>query len=136
MSIWFGNPTVEDLAQYRPKTVVEVLDIDFTEIGDDYLELQMPVSEKTLQNAGILHGGVSVVLAETACSVGATMTVDPDKQYVVGQEINANHIRPGLPGDVITARATPVRSEERRVGEEERDERRGRRGRHRTTSET
>ena len=108
MSIWFGNPSLEELAQYRPNTVIEVLDIDFGEIGDDYLELTMPVTTKTLQNAGILHGGVSVVLAETACSVGASMTVDPEKQYVVGQEINANHIRPGIPGDVITARATPV----------------------------
>lgn len=108
MSIWFGNPTIDELSQYRVNTVIEVLDIEFSEIGDDYLELTMPVTQKTLQNAGILHGGVSVVLAETACSVGATMTVDRDKQYVVGQEINANHIRPGIPGDVITARATPV----------------------------
>ena len=108
MSIWFGNPTVDELSQYRADTVIEVLDIEFSEIGDDYLELTMPVTQKTLQNAGILHGGVSVVLAETACSVGATMTVDQEKQYVVGQEINANHIRPGIPGDVITARATPV----------------------------
>ncbi len=108
MSIWFGNPTVEELSQYRPNTVMDVLDIDFSAIGEDYLDLSMPVSSKTLQNAGILHGGVSVVLAETACSVGASLTVDPAKQYVVGQEINANHIRPGIPGDVITARATPV----------------------------
>lgn len=108
MSIWFSNPTVEELAQYRPDTVIEVLGIEFSEIGDDYLELTMPVTQKTLQNAGILHGGVSVVLAETACSVGATLTVDQEKQYAVGQEINANHIRPGLVGDVITARATPV----------------------------
>ena len=108
MSIWFGNPTVEELAQYRPNTVLETLDIEFSEIGDDYLEITLQVSEKTVQSAGILHGGVSVVLAETACSMGASMTVDMDKQYVVGQEINANHIRPGIPGDVITARATPV----------------------------
>lgn len=108
MSIWFGNPTVEELQAYRAGTVIEVLGIEFSQIGDDYLELTMPVSDKTLQTAGILHGGVSVVLAETACSVGATMTLDREKQYAVGQEINANHIRPGIPGDVITARATPV----------------------------
>jgi len=108
MSIWFGNPTIEEINTYRTNTVIELLDIEFTTIGDDYLELTMPVSQKTLQTAGILHGGVSVVLAETACSVGATMTIDREKQYAVGQEINANHIRPGMPGDVITARATPV----------------------------
>ena len=108
MSIWFNNPTVEELAQYRANTVIEVLGIEFSEIGDDYLELTMPVTEKTLQTAGILHGGVSVVLAETACSVGATLTLDTETQFAVGQEINANHIRPGTPGDVITARATPI----------------------------
>ncbi len=108
MSIWFNNPTVEELAQYRRNTVIEVLGIEFSEIGDDYLELTMPVTDKTLQTAGILHGGVSVVLAETACSVGATLTLDTEKQFAVGQEINANHIRPGTPGDVITARATPI----------------------------
>jgi 1,4-dihydroxy-2-naphthoyl-CoA hydrolase len=108
MSIWFNNPTVEELAQYRRNTVIEVLGIEFSEIGDDYLELTMPLTDKTLQTAGILHGGVSVVLAETACSVGATLTLDTEKQFAVGQEINANHIRPGTPGDVITARATPI----------------------------
>lgn len=108
MSIWFGNPTIEDLTAYRVNTVIDVLDIEFSAIGEDYLEVTMPVTTKTLQSAGILHGGVSVVLAETACSVGASMTVDPELHYVVGQEINANHIRPGIPGDIITARATPV----------------------------
>ena len=108
MSIWFGNPTVEDLAQFRTTGIVGLLDIAFTEIGDDYLELTLPVTDNTLQQAGILHGGVSVVLAETACSVGATLTLDPEQQFAVGQEINANHLRPGTPGDTITARATPV----------------------------
>ncbi|GAA4476344.1 PaaI family thioesterase [Enteractinococcus fodinae] len=108
MSIWFGTPTVEELAQSSLKGVAEQLGITFTEIGEDYLELRMPVTEKTLQPHGILHGGVSVVLAETACSVGATLTLDTEKQFAVGQEINANHIRPGTPGDVITARATPI----------------------------
>ena len=108
MSIWFNNPTVEELAQYRRNTVIEALGIEFSEIGDDYLELTMPVTDKTLQTAGFLHGGVSVVLAETACSVGATLTLATEKQFAVGQEINANHIRPGTPGDVITARATPI----------------------------
>ncbi len=108
MSIWFGNPTVEDLAQFRSNGIIGLLDIAFTEIGDDYIDLTLPVRERTLEHAGILHGGVSVVLAETACSVGATLTIDSDKQFAVGQEINANHIRPGTPGDIITARATPV----------------------------
>lgn len=108
MSIWFDTPTLEELDEFRSNGVAEHLDITFTDIGDDFIELTMPVSEKTLQPAGILHGGMSVVLAETACSVGATLTLDPNKQFAVGQEINANHIRPGTPGDTITARATPI----------------------------
>lgn len=108
MSIWFGQPTIEDIATLNDGTVGEVLGIEFTRIGDDYVEATATVDDRVLQPAGILHGGVSVVLAESACSIGASMTLDLTKQYAVGQEINANHIRPGLPGDVITARATPV----------------------------
>jgi len=108
MSIWFGQPAVEEIAKYTKNTVIDLLDIEFSAIGEDYLEATMPVTDKVLQTAGIMHGGVSVVLAETACSIGATLTIDQQQQYVVGQEINANHIRPGIPGDVITARATQV----------------------------
>ena len=108
MSIWFGTPTLEDIAQLKDGTVGEVLGIDFSHIGEDFVEATMTVDQRVLQPAGILHGGVSVVLAESTCSIGASLTVDLSKQYVVGQEINANHIRPGVPGDVITARATPV----------------------------
>lgn len=108
MNIWFNTPTLEDIAQFNHGTVGEVLGIEFSHIGEDFLEAKMTVDERVLQPAGILHGGVSVVLAESVCSIGASLTVDMSKHYVVGQEINANHIRPGLQGDVITARATPV----------------------------
>lgn len=108
MSIWFDTPSLEDLAESNRNTVAELLGIEFTDISDNTIELTMQVTDKTLQPAGILHGGVSVVLAETACSVGASLTIDTTKQFCVGQEINANHIRPGVPGDTITARATPV----------------------------
>lgn len=108
MSIWFGQPTLEDITPLNKGTVGEVLGIEFSRIGDDYLEATLTVDDRVLQPTGILHGGVSVVLAESVCSIGASLTVDLTKQYAVGQEINANHIRPGLPGDVITARATPV----------------------------
>src|SRR5690625_7693726 len=108
MSIWFGTPTLEDIAQLKDGTVGEVLGIDFSHIGEDFLEATMTVDQRVLQPAGILHGGVSVVLAESVCSIGASLTVDRSQHYVVGQEINANHIRPGLQGDIVTARATPV----------------------------
>src|SRR5699024_12284369 len=64
--------------------------------------------ERVLQPTVILRGGVSAVVAESVCSIGASQTVDITKQYAVRQEINANRIRPGLPGDVITARSTPA----------------------------
>lgn len=108
MSIWFGTPTVQEIKPFTDNTVVELLDIEFTAIGDDWVEAIMPVTEKVQQTAGILHGGVSVVLAETVCSIGATLTLDMDQQFAVGQEINANHLRPGLIGDTITARGTIV----------------------------
>ena len=108
MSIWFGTPTLEDIAPLNNGTVGEVLGIEFSQIGEDFLEATMTVDQRVLQPAGILHGGVSVVLAEYVCSIGASLTVDRSQHYVVGQEINANHIRPGLQGDIVTARATPV----------------------------
>lgn len=108
MSIWFAEPTMEDIATMTEGTVIHQLGIEFSHIGDEFIEATMSVDDRVLQPAGILHGGVSVVLAESVCSIGASLTVDLAKQYVVGQEINANHIRPGLTGDVITARGTPV----------------------------
>lgn len=108
MSIWFGQTTVEDLNAMNVGSVGDVLGIEFTHLGTDYLEATLKVEDRVQQPTGILHGGVSVVLAESVCSMGATLTVDQTQQYAVGQEINANHIRPGLPGDVITARGTPV----------------------------
>lgn len=108
MSIWFGSPAVEEITQFTTDTVTDLFDIAFTTIGDDWLEATMPVTKKLQQAAGIMHGGVSVLLAETVCSIGATLTLDRRQQFAVGQEINANHLRPGIPGDVITARATLV----------------------------
>jgi 1,4-dihydroxy-2-naphthoyl-CoA hydrolase len=81
------------------------LDIEILEIGDDYLTARMPVSSKTKQPYGILHGGASCVLAETLGSVGGAFCVDMQTQIVVGLEINANHLRPAKDGYVIgTAR--------------------------------
>src|SRR5699024_2385561 len=87
MSIWFGTPTLEDIAQLKDGTVGEVLGIDFSHIGEDFVEATMTVDQRVLQPAGILQGGVSVVLAESTCSIGASLTVDLSKQYVVGQKL-------------------------------------------------
>lgn len=85
--------TVEFLNKWSKNTISEVLGIEFTEVGSDYLIAKMPVDKRTFQPAGILHGGASVVLAETLGSVGGTCNIDPKKQYCVGLEINANHVR-------------------------------------------
>ena len=81
-------------------TLVEHLGIEITEIGSDYLVGKMPVDHRTKQPLGLLHGGASVVLAETLGSIGATLTVNPAEQYCVGLEINANHVKSAREGHV------------------------------------
>jgi len=92
--MWFKNFTVDDL-NGRPKNHIGgLLDIKFTEIGENYIIGTMPVDERTHQPAGILHGGASVVLAETLGSIASYMCIDPEKYVAVGLEVNANHLRP------------------------------------------
>lgn len=98
--IWFKEFTPEQLNN-RPKNHIgALLGIEFTEVGEDYLVATMPVDERTHQPAGILHGGASVVLAETLGSIASYMCINPDKQIAVGLEVNANHIRPVSSGFV------------------------------------
>jgi 1,4-dihydroxy-2-naphthoyl-CoA hydrolase len=87
--------------------LAEHLGIEFTEISGDFIRATMPVDQRTRQPYGVLHGGASVALAETLGSTGATMCVDPDEFQCVGQEINANHVRPAFSGHV-TGTARPV----------------------------
>ncbi len=94
MSIWFTEPSVGALNLSSVGTMVQHLGIEYTEVGDDYIKARMPVDERTVQPAGKLHGGATVTLAETLGSVSGYMCVDPVKNYCVGMEINANHIRP------------------------------------------
>ena len=71
----------------------EFLEIEFLEIGDDFIIARMPVNEKTKQPMGALHGGASVVLAETLGSIAAIHCVDQNTETIVGIEINANHLK-------------------------------------------
>jgi 1,4-dihydroxy-2-naphthoyl-CoA hydrolase len=106
MSIWRSLRTVEELNGSRQGTLIENLGILFTEIGTDFVRGTMPVDVRTVQPYGLLHGGASVALAETLGSMGASMCVDSDEYQVVGQEINANHVRAARSGLVTgTARA-------------------------------
>jgi len=92
--MWFKEFKVEELNS-RPKNHIgALLGIEFTEIGEDFVKGTMPVDERTHQPAGILHGGASVVLAETLGSIASYMCIDPEKYVAVGLEVNANHLRP------------------------------------------
>jgi len=106
MSIWRSLQTLENLNGNRDRTLIGTLGILFTEIGDDFVRGTMPVDARTVQPYGLLHGGASVALAETLGSMGAAMCVDAAEYQVVGQEINANHVRAARSGLVTgTARA-------------------------------
>jgi 1,4-dihydroxy-2-naphthoyl-CoA hydrolase len=93
MAIWYRKPTIENLRDRSKGTLVERIGIEFLEIGEDYIKAKMPVDKRTIQPYGILHGGASLVLAETLGSVAATLCVDTKKERCVGLEINANHVR-------------------------------------------
>ncbi len=69
------------------------LGLMFTEIGDDYLVMEMPVTPKAHQPMGLLHGGISAYIIETIASVGSSLLIDLTKEYPVGLEINANHVK-------------------------------------------
>jgi len=104
---WFRDFTVEEL-NGRPKNHIgALLGIEFTKIGDDFIEGTMPVDERTRQPAGILHGGASVVLAETLGSIASYMLIDPEKYVAVGLEVNANHLRPVKSG-LVKGMCTPI----------------------------
>lgn len=98
--IWYTEFTAEALNGQPKNHLGGLLDIQFTEVGEDSLSATMPVDERTHQPAGILHGGASVVLAETLGSIASYMCIDPERYQAVGLEINANHLRPVKSGKV------------------------------------
>ncbi|MGH8086101.1 MAG: hotdog fold thioesterase [Lysobacter sp.] len=98
--------SVERLNQLSRGTAMEPLGIVFTEVGHDFVRGTMPVDERTRQPYGLLHGGASVLLAETLGSSAGNLCV-PDGKLCVGIEINANHVRAARDGSV-TGTARPV----------------------------
>ena len=98
--LWRYSSTLSALNQMSENTAVEHLGILFTEIGEDSLTATMPVDERTRQPLGLLHGGASVLLAETLGSTASTLCIDFPRQQAVGLEINANHLRPVRSGIV------------------------------------
>ncbi|SMF41474.1 1,4-dihydroxy-2-naphthoyl-CoA hydrolase [Alteromonadaceae bacterium Bs31] len=108
MSIWKKTTvTPEQLNQFASNSIIEHLNIKISEIGDDYISATMPVENITRQPLGFLHGGASVVLAETLGSLAGYLAVEGEAS-VFGVEINANHLRSVKEG-VVTGTARPIR---------------------------
>ena len=106
MTIWKQKVSLDFLNQRLTNSMCDHLGIKITRIGDDYLEGSMPVNSHTMQPRNILHGGASVVLAESLGSIAGCMCVELPA-YCVGMEINANHLASVSSGQII-GRASPI----------------------------
>ena len=107
------QPELKERMQFffdsRQKNMGDALDIKLTSIKKGEIKATMPVDERTIQPFGILHGGASVVLAETLASIGGWLNLKGKEQTTVGVEINANHIRPVKKGGEVEGVAAPIR---------------------------
>lgn len=106
-TIWYRPLTLEGVRDWGDTNMARHLGITYTEIGDDYMKATMPVDHRTTQPLGLLHGGASVVLAETLGSTAGSCCVDLEKQFCAGIEINANHVR-GVREGIVTGTARPL----------------------------
>ena len=106
MTVWKKLISVDELTAIHHDTAVRHLGIEFLEVGADYITARVPVDTRTRQPYGLLHGGVSVVLAETLGSSGAYYAA-PEGHRAVGLDINANHLRAAT-GGWVTGTARPV----------------------------
>lgn len=104
--IWQKEFTIEQLNQTKDN-LVKHIGIEFTEFGDNYLMAKMPVDKRTHQPFGLLHGGASVVLAESLGSLAGYLCLANSNQITVGQEINANHLKSVKSGWVF-GKAEPI----------------------------
>src|SRR5579859_2351612 len=98
---------IENINARRQGTALEALDITVVEAAEDRLVATMPIGPKHRQPDGYLHGGISVVLAETVASIGSMLRIDRERQTAFGLEINANHVRPKRDG-LVTATGRPL----------------------------
>jgi 1,4-dihydroxy-2-naphthoyl-CoA hydrolase len=105
-AIWHGRPDLDHANKMAAGSAISHLGIELTELGASHVTGRMPVDGRTLQPFGILHGGASVLLAETLVSCAATFVAAPGK-LCVGMEINANHLRPVTSG-WVTGTARPI----------------------------
>jgi 1,4-dihydroxy-2-naphthoyl-CoA hydrolase len=107
MSLWSTTPNLEQLNAMQKNTIGELLDIRFEAFDEQSLTASMVVDQRTHQPFGLLHGGASVVLAETVGSTASYLCIDSSRFYCVGLEINANHLR-GLRSGRVTAVVRPI----------------------------
>ncbi|MHB1369710.1 MAG: hotdog fold thioesterase [Pseudomonadaceae bacterium] len=107
MSIWKRQPDLDSLHSNRKNTISELLDIRFESFDDQSITASMPVDARTHQPYGLLHGGASVVLAETLGSMASYHCIDTSRFYCVGLEVNANHLR-ALRSGRVTGVCRPV----------------------------
>lgn len=107
MTIWHTSFPLGEANQRDRGCANERLGIELLEAGADYLKARMPVDGRTRQPAGVLHGGVSVVLADTLASWAAAYDVAPEKHHCAGHEINANHLR-AVAGGWVHGIARPI----------------------------
>ena len=106
MSIWKKPVSIQELTHIHIGTAVAHLGMEFLEVGDDFIRGRVPVDTRTKQPYGLLHGGVSVVLAETLGSCGAAYA-SPEGYRCVGLDINANHLK-GATSGWVTGITRPV----------------------------
>jgi 1,4-dihydroxy-2-naphthoyl-CoA hydrolase len=106
MSIWKRKYSPQEINEYSKDTMVSLMGIEITQIGKDYICGTMPVDKRTIQPYGILHGGASVVLAESLGSIGGNLSCD-EGSMCVGLEVNANHIRSITEG-FVEGKATAI----------------------------
>jgi 1,4-dihydroxy-2-naphthoyl-CoA hydrolase len=104
--VWTQDISVQILTDIHVGTAVQHLGMEFLEVGDDFITARVPVDARTKQPYGLLHGGVSVVLAETLGSCGAAFSCPPGHR-AVGLDINANHLK-GATSGWVTGTTRPV----------------------------
>ena len=101
------NTDLVQLNASSKNTMMEVLDIKYTELGDDFICGTMPIDNRTKQPMGIMHGGASAALIETLGSIGSHLLIDSETQFSSGLDLNINHIRAVRSG-IVTGKATIV----------------------------
>ena len=107
--IWKRAYSLDQINKFSEQTMVSHLGIEFTAVGEDFLEARMPVDHKTVQPMRLLHGGASVALAETLGSTAALLCIEEGiNKAPVGVEINANHMRSVTKG-WVTGKVTPLK---------------------------